>query len=120
MDRWLIAQASPWGYWRDWFFQVYQVNCILIFGSVAWLVILCELRRNGRIVTARDRWLWSWLVGGATAMGLGIWAMHYIGMLALRLSVGVLYDVPTVIASLLAAIGASAVVCGPSVKCTLP
>ena len=42
-------------------------------------------------------------------MGLGIWAMHYIGMLAFHLPVPVLYDVPTVIVSLLAAIAASAV-----------
>ena len=42
-------------------------------------------------------------------MGLGIWAMHYIGMLAFTLPVPVLYHYPTVILSLLAAIAASAV-----------
>src|SRR6185503_19636037 len=52
---------------------------------------------------------WIWLSGGASALGLGIWAMHYIGMLAFHLPVPVLYDVPTVIVSLLAAIAASAV-----------
>ena len=48
-----------------------------------------------------------WLVGGATAMGLGIWAMHYIGMLAFLLPVPVLYNVPIVVFSLLAAIVSS-------------
>jgi len=42
-------------------------------------------------------------------MGLGIWAMHYIGMLAFTLPVPVLYHYPTVILSLFAAIAASAV-----------
>ncbi len=42
-------------------------------------------------------------------MGLGIWSMHYIGMLAYTLPVPVLYDWPTVLASLLAAIFASSV-----------
>lgn len=42
-------------------------------------------------------------------MGFGIWSMHYIGMLAFRLPVPVLYDWPTVLLSLLAAILASAV-----------
>jgi len=42
-------------------------------------------------------------------MGLGIWSMHYIGMLALNLPVPVLYDLPTVLLSLLAAIFASGV-----------
>jgi diguanylate cyclase (GGDEF)-like protein/PAS domain S-box-containing protein len=42
-------------------------------------------------------------------MGLGIWAMHYIGMLAFSLPVPVLYHYPMVILSLLAAIAASGV-----------
>ncbi len=42
-------------------------------------------------------------------MGIGIWSMHYIGMLAFSLPVPVLYDWPTVLLSLLAAIFASAV-----------
>jgi diguanylate cyclase (GGDEF)-like protein/PAS domain S-box-containing protein len=42
-------------------------------------------------------------------MGLGIWAMHYIGMLAFHMAMPVLYDYPTVLLSLLAAILASAV-----------
>ena len=42
-------------------------------------------------------------------MGMGIWAMHYIAMLAFSLPVPVLYHYPTVLISLLAAIVASAV-----------
>jgi diguanylate cyclase (GGDEF)-like protein len=52
---------------------------------------------------------WGWLTGGALAMGLGIWSMHYLGMLAVRLPVEVTYHVPTVLASLLLAIVASAI-----------
>jgi two-component system cell cycle sensor histidine kinase/response regulator CckA len=48
-------------------------------------------------------------MGGATAMGIGIWSMHYIGMLAFRLPVPVEYDWPTVVLSLIAAILASSV-----------
>lgn len=42
-------------------------------------------------------------------MGLGIWSMHYVGMLAFSLPISVLYDWPTVLLSLLAAVFASAV-----------
>jgi two-component system sensor histidine kinase/response regulator len=63
----------------------------------------------GRVTAARGRTRAWWLVGGAFAMGLGIWSMHYVGMLAFSLPVPVLYDVPTVFLSLLAAIFASAV-----------
>ena len=52
---------------------------------------------------------YGWLAGGSAAMGIGIWSMHYLGMLAIRLPVPVFYDIPTVILSLLLAIAASAV-----------
>jgi PAS domain S-box-containing protein len=42
-------------------------------------------------------------------MGIGIWSMHYIGMLAFHLPIDVLYDWPTVLLSLLAAVFASAI-----------
>lgn len=63
----------------------------------------------GRVTAARRWTRVFWLAGGATAMGLGIWAMHYIGMLAFKMPMPVLYDFPTVGLSLRAAIGASAV-----------
>jgi two-component system sensor histidine kinase/response regulator len=42
-------------------------------------------------------------------MGLGIWAMHYVGMLALSLPVAVFYDWPTVLLSLAAGMIASGI-----------
>ena len=52
------------------------------------------------------RW---WLLGGSCAMGAGIWSMHYLGMLAMRLPVEVYYFFPIVLASLMMAVCASAV-----------
>src|SRR5260370_17188881 len=63
----------------------------------------------GRVTAARGRARVIWLIGGATAMGVGIWSMHYIGMLAFSVPVPVLYDWPTVLLSLIAAILVSAV-----------
>src|SRR5258706_2972115 len=61
-------------------------------------------------VTAAGGWIRAvWLLGGAGAMGTGIWAMHYIGMLACILPVPVAYHWPTVLLSLFAAILASAI-----------
>jgi diguanylate cyclase (GGDEF)-like protein/PAS domain S-box-containing protein len=63
----------------------------------------------GRLGSAHGPARLFWLSGGAISMGLGIWAMHYIGMLAFILPVPVLYHYPTVMLSLLAAMFASAV-----------
>jgi NO-binding membrane sensor protein with MHYT domain len=61
-------------------------------------------------VTAASGWIrLAWLSGGATAMGIGIWEMHFKGMMAFRLPVPVEYHWPTVLASLLVAILASGV-----------
>ena len=61
-------------------------------------------------VTAASGWTRAvWLLGGACAMGIGIWSMHYIGMLAFILPIPVAYHWPTVLLSLLAAILASAI-----------
>lgn len=49
-----------------------------------------------------------WLSGGAVAMGSGIWAMHFCGMLALRLPVALYFDIPVTLASWLAAVLSSA------------
>src|ERR1700737_4983500 len=61
-------------------------------------------------VTAAGGWTRAvWLLGGAGAMGTGIWSMHYIGMLACILPVPVAYHWPTVLLSLFAAILASVI-----------
>lgn len=51
-----------------------------------------------------------WILFGAVSLGLGIWAMHFIGMLAIRLPVPVGYSVGITIASILPGIAASGVI----------
>ena len=63
----------------------------------------------GRATAARGRVRFAWLSCGAIAMGIGIWAMHFKGMLAFHLPVPVEYHWPTALASLLVAVLASAV-----------
>ncbi len=64
----------------------------------------------GRVTSSRGNVArFIWLGGGAIALGIGIWSMHYIGMLAMRMDMVVLYDWPTVLLSLSAAVMASAV-----------
>ncbi len=88
---------------------VYNYRLVALSVAIAICAAYAALDLAGR-VTASDRRLRAvWLFGGASAMGFGIWAMHYIGMLALIMSVPMFYHVPTVLLSLLAAITAAAV-----------
>ena len=81
---------------------------VLISVLVAVLASYTALDMAGRISTARGRYARMWLAGGAVAMGLGIWSMHFIGMLAFRLPIPLGYDVAITGASLLIAVLASA------------
>lgn len=45
-----------------------------------------------------------WISGGAVAMALGIWSMHFVGMLALHLPVPVWYDALVLFLSFVAAV----------------
>src|SRR4051812_42899127 len=83
-----------------------------------WLVVLSyvvavfasytALDLAGRVVAARGWARRIWLAGGAFAMGTGIWAMHFTGMQAYKMSIPVTYDVPVTLLSMAIAIAASA------------
>ncbi|HWO29177.1 MAG TPA: PAS domain S-box protein [Candidatus Acidoferrum sp.] len=64
---------------------------------------------TGHVTAATGRIRLPWLSGGAGAMGIGIWAMHFKGMLAFHLPVSVAYHWPTIFTALLVAILASVV-----------
>jgi len=76
---------------------------------VAMLASFTALDMANRITTAPSRRLsLLWLSGGGCAMGLGIWSMHFIGMLAFHLPIPVGYDLGITLFSLAVSVGASA------------
>ncbi|HXJ42751.1 MAG TPA: MHYT domain-containing protein [Bryobacteraceae bacterium] len=87
----------------------YDYRLVTLSVVMAVCAAYAALDLAGRTTASRGRVRLVWLAGGAAAMGLGIWSMHYIGMLAFLLPVPVLYDWPTVLVSLFAAIFASGV-----------
>ena len=48
-----------------------------------------------------------WVIGGALPMGLGIWAMHFVGMMAFELPVKIYFDMTITVISIIPAILAS-------------
>jgi PAS domain S-box-containing protein len=90
----------------------YNYALVALSVLIAMFASYAALDLAGR-VTAAGGWTRAvWLLGGAAAMGTGIWSMHYIGMLAFILPIPVAYHWPTVLLSLFAAIVASAVALG--------
>ncbi|HST07099.1 MAG TPA: MHYT domain-containing protein [Gemmatimonadaceae bacterium] len=80
---------------------------VILSVVIAALASYAALDLAGRIRSAEGNTRYGWLAGGATAMGLGIWSMHFVGMLAFRLPVPIAYDLPRMLLSVAVAIGAS-------------
>lgn len=88
---------------------VSQYDQILVVVSfiVAILASYTALNMAGRVSTSTGTSSWAWLAGGGVAMGIGIWAMHFIGMLAMDISMRLSYDPFLTAISMVIAIGAS-------------
>lgn len=87
----------------------YDHHMVILSVLIAVGASYAALDLSARIAAAQGTLRLLWLVGGATAMGQGIWSMHYIGMLAFHLPVMVRYNLPLVALSLIAAIVSSAI-----------
>ncbi|CAM3914776.1 EAL domain-containing protein [Cohnella lubricantis] len=86
-------------------------NAVLVILSyvIAVLSSYTALTLGGRIHLSRGKARLIWLIGGAGSMGVGIWSMHFVAMLALHLPVDVKYDPILVLLSILFAVLASGI-----------
>jgi diguanylate cyclase len=84
--------------------QHYHHGLVLISLVVAIVASYTALNLTRRIRQANGTAARAWLLGGGFAMGTGIWAMHFVGMLALHLPIPVIYDLSTTLLSLLIAV----------------
>ena len=85
----------------------YDPSLVAISIVVSILAACAALDLTERASTAQGALRGAWLYCGAAAMGIGIWATHYIAMVALHLPVPVFYDWHLVLLSLAIAVGAS-------------
>ncbi|WP_137188924.1 putative bifunctional diguanylate cyclase/phosphodiesterase [Stenotrophomonas rhizophila] len=86
----------------------YSQSLVVFSLLVAILASYTALDMAGRLASTQGRVARWWLAGGAAAMGLGIWSMHFIGMLAFHLPIPVGYDLGITLFSLAVSVGASA------------
>ncbi|RAU31799.1 MULTISPECIES: bifunctional diguanylate cyclase/phosphodiesterase [unclassified Pantoea] len=85
----------------------YDSFTVIVSIIVAMLASFTALDMAGRVASSSGRVALIWLLGGGFAMGVGIWAMHFIGMLSMNLDMEMSYDPVLTAASMLVAILAS-------------
>src|SRR5579872_4355627 len=85
----------------------YNLCLVLLSILVAVVVSHTALRLAARVARARGSAARMWLTGGAISMGTGIWAMHFIGMLAFTLPIALSYNILMTLGSLVLALASS-------------
>ena len=76
---------------------------------IAIIAAYTTLALTERLMANHERSYLYWIAGGALSMGVGIWSMHFIGMLAFHLPIPLAYDLELTIASIIPAIFASGI-----------
>ena len=88
----------------------YELELVGVSVSIAILAAFVALSISPRMVAATSwRGRYAWASAGAMTMGGGIWAMHFIGMLAFSLPCGIRYDPVGTLLSMIPGILASGV-----------
>ncbi|HEX8392430.1 MAG TPA: MHYT domain-containing protein, partial [Longimicrobium sp.] len=85
----------------------YNTALVVFSVVIAILASYTALVLAARVSQASGRFRTAWLAGGSVSLGIGVWSMHFVGMLAFRLDTSITYDVPRWIASMVVAVGAS-------------
>lgn len=80
---------------------------ISVLGAFVALTAATRIRRGAGVFS-----LFNTIAAGVALGGIGVWSMHFIGMLALQMDVASSYSMPETLVSLVAAIGASSVALG--------
>jgi PAS domain S-box-containing protein len=89
--------------------KTYNIALVVLSVVVAAVAAYVAVEIAQRVRTAGIRRRIVWTCVGALAMGLGIWSMHFVGMLALTLPVPVWYDPLFTFGSVVAAVAGCAI-----------
>jgi NO-binding membrane sensor protein with MHYT domain len=89
----------------------YNLYLVILSIAIAVIASYTALDLANRVSESEGnvRKTWLWLIAGATSLGTGIWAMHFIGMLAFHLPIPVAYDLALTGLSMLIAVAVSAI-----------
>ncbi|MBD1937507.1 MHYT domain-containing protein [Microcoleus sp. FACHB-68] len=87
----------------------YNLGLATLSFAISVIASYTALDLAGRVQSAVKRGRLLWLLGGAAAMGTGIWSMHFIAMLAFQLPQSVSYDMWITLFSLMCAVLASSI-----------
>jgi diguanylate cyclase (GGDEF)-like protein/PAS domain S-box-containing protein len=92
----------------------HDMRLVAIACIICAVASLTTLQMLARAQAARGRLRWAWVGAGGGAFGCGVWATHFVAMLAYRPDMQVAFDLPLTVLSLVLPIagGSLALACG--------
>ena len=88
----------------------FDIGLVALSYLPAILSAYAALNLADRIIDSRHSSIkYLWMIAGAGTMGIGIWSMHFIGMLSYKMSMPIFYDLEITMLSMVPAIFASAI-----------
>ncbi|RCJ18999.1 PAS domain S-box protein [Nostoc sp. ATCC 43529] len=87
--------------------SIHDLRLITLSIAIAIFASYTALDLAARVTAAKASAKVAWLIGGAMVMGIGIWSMHFVAMLALSMATPIAYDMLIVLVSILPAVIAS-------------
>ncbi|MDZ8107714.1 MAG: MHYT domain-containing protein [Nostoc sp. DedQUE12a] len=87
--------------------SIHDLRLITLSIAIAIFASYTALDLAARVTAAKASAKVAWLIGGAMVMGIGIWSMHFVAMLAFSMAIPIAYDMLIVLVSILPAIIAS-------------
>lgn len=85
----------------------WNIPLVLLSVLVAMIGSFTSLTHAQRMRASTDLGSRVWLCAGGLTLGIAIWTMHFIGMLAFHLPIQVAYDVPLTLLSMVPAVAAA-------------
>lgn len=87
----------------------YNLSYVFLSVVIAVMSAYTALELSSRVNSSSAGSGILWRLGGATALGMGVWSMHFIGMLAMVVPFELGFDIPRTIGSAALAFASSAV-----------
>ncbi|MGM0876235.1 MAG: MHYT domain-containing protein [Bacillota bacterium] len=81
----------------NYYWLVFSILLCILFSYIA-------LDLRWKMIVFKDFMYNLWLLGCAVAMGIGIWTMHFVGMVAMKMPNQIIYDIRIVLLSLVISI----------------
>ena len=98
----------------------YDARLVVLSVLVATLASYTAFDVVSRVGTRQSWRAYGWLLAGALALGTGVWATHFVAMIAFELPVDLTYDLRTIVSAWVIAVVASAVALNASTRLGQP